>query len=67
MSEGFEVKNQAEELDFAKAFEESFITLNTGDVVKGVVVAITPTEIQINLGAKYDGYIQLSEFTTIPA
>ncbi len=67
MSEEMEVMNQGEEMDFAKAFEESFITLNTGDVVKGTVVSISPTEVNVNLGAKYDAYIQASEFTDDPS
>lgn len=49
--------------DFAKMLEESFKTLNTGDKVTGVVTAITPTEIQVDLGTKQAGYIPLSELS----
>ena len=40
-----EEKNQTGELSFAEEFEKSLITLNTGDVVKGTVIGITPTEV----------------------
>ncbi len=55
-----------EELSFAEAFEKSFITLNTGDVVSGVVTKITPTEVWLNLGTKHDGYIPVDEFSSDP-
>ncbi|MDD6159577.1 MAG: 4-hydroxy-3-methylbut-2-enyl diphosphate reductase, partial [Oscillospiraceae bacterium] len=38
------------EQSFAEMLEESFKTLNTGDKVTGTVVAITPTEVQVELG-----------------
>ena len=53
--------------DFAKMLEESFKTLNTGDKVTGIVTAITPTEIQVDLGTKQAGYIPLSELSDDPA
>ena len=34
------------ELSFAEEFEKSLTTLNTGDVVKGTVISITPTEVR---------------------
>ena len=54
------------EQSFAEMLEESFKTLNTGDKVTGTVVAITPTEIQVELGIKYPGYIPLSELSDDP-
>ena len=53
--------------DFAKMLEESFKTLNTGDKVTGIVTAITPTEIQVDLGTKQAGYIPVSELSDDPA
>ena len=49
--------------DFAKMLEESFKTLNTGDKVTGIVTAITPTEVQVDLGTKQAGYIPVSELS----
>jgi len=54
------------EQSFAEMLEESFKTLNAGDKVVGTVVAITPTEIQVELGIKYPGYIPLSEVSDDP-
>ena len=54
------------EQSFAEMLEESFKTLNTGDKVTGTVVAITPTEVQVELGIKYPGYIPLNELSDDP-
>ena len=55
------------EKSFAELLEESIKTLNTGDKVTGTVVAVTPTEIQVELGIKYPGYIPVSELSDDPA
>lgn len=54
------------ELTFAEAFEESLITLNTGQVVTGTVMKITPTEVYVNLGFKADGVIPADELSDDP-
>ena len=54
------------EQSFAEMLEESFKTLNTGDKVTGTVVAITPTEVQVELGIKYPGYIAIDELSDEP-
>ncbi len=54
------------EKSFAELLEESIKTVNTGDKVTGIVVAITPTEIQVDLGIKYPGYIHVDEFSDDP-
>jgi len=54
------------ELSFAEEFEKSLITLNTGDVVTGTVIGITPTEVYVDLGYKADGVISASELTDDP-
>ena len=51
---------------FQEMLEESFKTLNNGDKVTGTVVAITPTEVQVELGIKYPGYIALTELSDDP-
>ena len=55
------------EQSFAEMLEESFKTLNTGDKVTGTVVAITPTEVQVELGIKYPGYIAIDELSDDPS
>lgn len=48
---------------FEEMLERSIKTLYTGQKVTGVVGAITPTEISVDLGTKQSGYIPLSELT----
>jgi 4-hydroxy-3-methylbut-2-enyl diphosphate reductase len=57
---------RAGEESFAELLEQSFKTLNTGEKVSGVVTAITPTEIHVDLGTKQAGYIPVSELTDDP-
>ena len=51
------------ELSFDEMLEETLKTIYNGDKVKGVVVAITGTEISVDLGTKYSGFIPTAEFT----
>jgi len=48
---------------FEEMLNESFVTLHTGDVVKGTVIQVTSGEITVNLGYKSDGIITKNEFT----
>lgn len=51
------------ELNFAEELEKSMVSLRTGDIVKGTVIGITPTEVYVNLGFKADGVIPAGELT----
>ena len=51
---------------FEELLNQSFKTLNNGDRVTGIVTAITPTEVQVDVGAKQAAYIKLSELTDDP-
>jgi len=53
-------------LNFAEALEETLKPLSTGDIVKGMVIGITPTEVQVDLGVKSDGIIPVSELSDEP-
>ena len=55
------------EESFAALLEKSIKTLNTGEKATGVVVNITPTEIQVDLGTKHAGYIPVSEYSDDPS
>lgn len=55
------------EMNFAEALEETLKPLNSGEVVKGVVIGITPTEVQVDIGNKYDGIIPFNELTNDPS
>ncbi|MBR5543559.1 MAG: bifunctional 4-hydroxy-3-methylbut-2-enyl diphosphate reductase/30S ribosomal protein S1 [Oscillospiraceae bacterium] len=56
-----EMVNNFEGESFEELLLGSLKTFNNGDKVVGVITAITPSEIQVDLGAKYAGYIPYSE------
>ena len=51
------------EMSFEEALEESLRNMSTDQKVKGVVVGITPTEIEVDIGRKHAGYIPFSEYS----
>ena len=62
-----EIKNnEAMEESFEEMLEKSFKTLNTGEKVTGIVTAIGPTEVQVDLGCKQAGYIAIDELSADP-
>ena len=65
MSDEIKVEESAveKELSFDEMLEETLKTIYNGDKVTGTVVAITGTEISVDLGAKYSGFIPTTEFT----
>ena len=65
MSDEIKIEETAveKEMSFDEMLEETLKTIYNGDKVTGVVVAITGTEISVDLGAKYSGFIPTSEFT----
>ena len=52
--------------DFAAMLEESFRTLNTGEKVTGTVVAVSTTDVQVDLGVKHTAYIPFNELSDDP-
>ncbi len=65
MSDEIKVEESAveKEQSFDEMLEETLKPIYNGDKVSGVVVAITATEVSIDLGAKYSGFIPTTEFT----
>ncbi len=65
MSDEIRIEETAveKEMSFDEMLEETLKTIYNGDKVTGTVVAITGTEISVDLGAKYSGFIPTSEFT----
>ena len=53
-----------EELTFEQMLENSLKVINNGDRVKGIVVGINPSEVKIDLGTKYSGFITKDNFST---
>jgi len=65
MSEEIKVAEGGEE-SFEELLNQSFKTLNTGEKVTGIVTAIGPTEVQVDVGAKQAAYIKSSELSEDP-
>ena len=57
-------ENLREECSFEELLEQSFKTLNTGERVTGVILAVNPAEIKVDLGTKHTGILPYDEITT---
>jgi small subunit ribosomal protein S1 len=53
---------RVEEEDFQKLYEESFKTIEEGDILSGTVISVDPEYITIDIGYKSEGQIPTSEF-----
>src|SRR5215831_7541665 len=47
-------------------YEGTFKAVTDGELVKGLVVALTKTDVVINIGFKSDGLVSLNEFRDLP-
>ena len=52
---------------FEEMLDESLVTLNTGNIVKGTVINVSNGEVFVNLGYKSDGIIPKNEFSEDPS
>lgn len=59
-------ENIQKDVSFEEELKNSLVTLSTGDIVKGTVIGITPTEVYVDLGYKSDGVINASELAATP-
>jgi small subunit ribosomal protein S1 len=53
-------KEEKEKYD--KVYENTFVQINDGELIKGLVVGITKTDVVLNIGFKSDGLVSLNEF-----
>ncbi len=58
------MNNQEE--NFEELLNQSTITTYNGAIVKGTVLGVSPTELQVDIGTKYAGYVPLQELTDDP-
>ncbi len=59
-------ENIQKDVSFEEELKKSLVTLSTGDIVKGTVIGITPTEVYVDLGYKSDGVYNASELAALP-
>ena len=55
-----------DEMNFSEALEASLSAMSTDQKVKGVVMGITPTEIQVDIGRKHAGFVPMDEYSADP-
>jgi small subunit ribosomal protein S1 len=51
---------------YDQVYEGTFKAVTDGELVKGLVVGLTKTDVVINIGFKSDGLVSLNEFRDIP-
>ena len=56
----------ATEDSFANLLEQSLANMNNNQKVTGVVMGITPTEIQVDIGRKQAGFVPIEEYSADP-
>lgn len=61
-----EIKEVTNEENFAELLEGSLKTLNTGDIVTGVITSISATEIHVDLSTKGTGILPVDELPLDP-
>jgi len=57
-------KEEKEKYD--KVYENTFVSIEDGEIVNGTVVALTKTDVVVNIGFKSDGLVSLNEFRDNP-
>ncbi|MBK5271366.1 MAG: 30S ribosomal protein S1 [Bacteroidia bacterium] len=57
-------KEEKEKYDHV--YDNTFVQLNDGELMKGTVVGLTKTDVVLNIGFKSDGLISLNEFRDLP-
>lgn len=58
---------QNEELSFAEMIEQSMKPVFNGKIVTGVVTAVSPSEVTVDIGTKQTGFIAASEWSDDPS
>jgi len=53
-------KEEKEKYD--SVYDNTFVQLNDGELIQGIVVGLTKTDVVLNIGFKSDGLISLNEF-----
>src|ERR1700712_592130 len=56
-----------ERLKYDDVYDNTFVAITDGELVKGLVVALTKTDVVINIGFKSDGLVSLNEFRDTPS
>jgi small subunit ribosomal protein S1 len=58
--------NKEEKEKYDHVYENTFVTIEDGEIVNGNVVALTKTDVVVNIGFKSDGLVSSNEFRDNP-
>jgi len=47
---------------YEKVYDDTFVQITDGEMIKGLVVGVTKTDVVLNIGFKSDGLVSLNEF-----
>jgi small subunit ribosomal protein S1 len=53
---------ETERVKYDKVYDDTFVQINDGEIMNGLVVALTKTDVVVNIGFKSDGLVSLNEF-----
>ena len=54
--------SQEEKEKYEKVYDNTFVQITDGEMIKGTVVGLTKTDVVLNIGFKSDGLVSLNEF-----
>jgi small subunit ribosomal protein S1 len=57
---------ETERVKYDKVYDNTFVQINDGEIIRGGVVAMTKTDVVVNIGFKSDGLVSLNEFRDVP-
>lgn len=58
--------NAEEKEKYHQVYDNTFVQINDGELIKGTIVGITNTDVVLNIGFKSDGLVSLNEFRDMP-
>lgn len=58
--------SREEKENYDQVYDKTFVQINDGEMINGIVVGLTKTDVVLNIGFKSDGLISLNEFRDIP-
>ena len=57
---------ETERVKYDKVYDNTFVQISDGEIIRGGVVAMTKTDVVVNIGFKSDGLVSLNEFRDVP-
>ncbi|MFT2603872.1 hypothetical protein ACMWQW_28775, partial [Escherichia coli] len=57
---------ETERVKYDKVYDNTFVQIGDGEIIRGGVVAMTKTDVVVNIGFKSDGLVSLNEFRDVP-